>query len=318
LPDLSFQYVDYAAWQRDWLQGPALEAQLDHWGERLAGVAELALPTDRPRPAVASWRGDERSATVPKSTLDAVRTLARSEGATLYITLLAAFQVLLHRHSGQVDIAVGSPIAGRVYPDLEGLIGFFANTLVMRGDLSGNPDFRELLRRVRQVAMDAFAHQDVPFEELVALLHPERSPDRTPLFQVMFALQNAPLPVLRTPGLNLTPIELPSRSAKFDLTLFASEDTDGLRLTMEFSSDLFDAATVDRRLTHYRVLIEEIVADPDRRIGALRMLASGERDQLLGGWSSSATDEVTLVFDEADDDAISSLDETALGGARVP
>jgi amino acid adenylation domain-containing protein len=311
LPELLIQYADYAVWQRNWFQGPALEMQLAHWRERLAGVAELELTTDRPRPAIASQRGGERSMILPKSTLDAVRALGRGEGATLYITVLAAFQVLLHRHSGHVDIAVGSPIAGRVHPDLEGLIGLFANTLVLRSDLSGNPSFRELLRRVRRTAMDALAHQDVPFDELVALLHPQRSPDRTPFFQVMFVLQNDPLPALRTPGLVLTTIELPSWTSKFDLTLFASEGSEGLRLTMEYSSDLFDSATADRLLAHYHVLIEEIIADPDRSIGALRMLTQAERELLLGGWSAASTDELTLTFDDVDDDAIAALDAPA-------
>jgi amino acid adenylation domain-containing protein len=308
LLELPFQYADYAVWQRDWLQGPALEAKLNHWREFLTGVDVLELPTDRRRPAVASRQGGERSATLPKSTLDAVRDLGRGEGSTLYITLLAAFQVLLHRYSGQSDITVGSPVAGRLHSDLEGLIGFFVNTLVMRGDLSGNPGFRELLRRVRRAAMDAYAHQDVPFEELVARLHPDRGEGHTPLFQVMFALQNVPFPALSTPGLTLTPIVLPSRSSKFDLTLFASECAEGLHLTMEFSSDLFDAATVDRMLGHYQMLLEEIAADPDRPIDSLRMLTQAERDQLLVGWNALQADDLTLTFDETDDDADSSLD----------
>ncbi len=309
LPELPVQYVDYAVWQRDWLQGPALEAQLGYWRNQLASLPDLELPTDRPRLAVAGHRGGERSAIVPKGTLDAVRTLGRREGATLYVTLLAAFQVLLHRHSGQVDIAVGSPIAGRARTELEGLIGLFVNTLVMRGDLSGNPGFRELLRRVRRTAMDAYAHQDVPFDRLVTLVHPDRNASRTPVFQVMFALQNAPMPALRTPGLLLTPIELPSRTAKFDLTLFAWEVSEGLRLTMEYRTDLFDAATVDRMLAHYQILLGEIIAHPDRPIGALSLLTPDERNQLLVGWNDAAIDDFALTFDEPDDDAHSSLYE---------
>ncbi|MGP0067608.1 MAG: amino acid adenylation domain-containing protein [Isosphaeraceae bacterium] len=302
-PELPVQYVDYAVWQRNWLQGPALEAQLDYWRNQLRSSPDLELPTDRPRPAVASHRGGERSAILPKSTLDALRALGRREGATLYVTLLAAFQVLLHRYSGQVDITVGSPIAGRARTELEGLIGFFVNTLVLRGDLSGNPGFRELLRRVRRTAMDAYAHQDVPFDKLVTLVHPDRNASRTPLFQVMFALQNAPMPALQTPGLLLTPLELPSRSSKFDLTLFAWEVAEGLRLTLEFRSDLFDAATADRMLAHYQILLEEIIAHPDRPIGALSMLTQEERNQLLVGWNDAAIDDFALNFDEPDDDA---------------
>nr|UXE46115.1 linear gramicidin synthase subunit B [uncultured bacterium] len=302
-PELPIQYADYTVWQRNWLQGPALEAQLDYWRDRLANIPDLELPTDRPRPSVAVQRGDERSAILPKTMLDAVRALGRGEGATLYMTLLAAFQVLLHRYSGQSDIAVGSPVAGRSRPELEGLIGCFVNTLVMRGDLSGDPGFRELLRRIRKTAMEAYAHQDVPFEKLVTLVHPNRNSSRSPLFQVMFALQNAPLPALRTPGLLLTPIELPSRCSKFDLTLFAWESAEGLRLTMEFDTDLFDAATVDRMLAHYGVLLEEIIAHPDRPIGGLSMLTPDERDQLLTGWNAAAIDDFSTTFDEADDHA---------------
>jgi acyl carrier protein len=303
LAELPIQYADYAAWQRDWLQGPALETQLAYWKDRLASLPDLELPTDRPRQAGGGPQGGERSAIVPKATLDAMRDLGRREGATLYMTLLAVFKVLLHRHSGQVDFAVGSPIAGRTRPELEGLIGFFVNTLVMRGDLSGNPGFREFLRRVRRAAMDAYAHQDVPFEKLVTLVRPDRHSGRSPLFQAMFALQNAPLPAPRPPGLILTPIELPSRSSKFDLTLFATEVAEGLRLTMEFRSDLFDAATADRMLARYGILLEEIIAHPDRPIGGLSMLTPAERDQLLMGWNTAATEGFSLPFDEPDDDA---------------
>jgi hypothetical protein len=308
-PELPIQYADYTVWQRDWLQGPALEAQLDYWRDRLANVPDLELPTDRPRPSVAAQRGGERSVILPTTTLDAVRALGRGEGATLYMTLLAAFQVLLHRYSGQSDIAVGSPVAGRSRPELEGLIGFFVNTLVMRGDLSGNPGFRELLRRVRRAAMEAYAHQDVPFEKLVTLVHPDRNSSRSPLFQVMFALQNAPLPALQTPGLLLTPIELPSRCSKFDLTLFAWESAEGLRLTMEFDTDLFDAATVDRMLAHYGILFEEITAHPDRPIGGLSMLKPDERDRLLAGWNAAAIDDFSTTFDEPDDDGPPFMEE---------
>ena len=167
LPELPIQYADFAVWQRSWLAGKVLEAQLDYWTKQLRGMPELELPSDRPRPPATSQRGGERSTTVPKTTLEAVRALGRNEGATLYMTLLAAFQVLLHRYTGQDDFAVGTPIAGRTRPELEGLIGLFVNTLVMRGDLSGDPGFRELLRRVRRTAIEAYSHQDLPFEQIV-------------------------------------------------------------------------------------------------------------------------------------------------------
>ena len=290
LPPLAVQYADYAAWQRDWLKGEVLEQQLGYWTAQLGGLAPLELPTDRPRPAVPSGRGDERIATVPAGLLDAVRALGRREGATLYMTLLAAFQALLHRYSGQDDIAVGSPIAGRDRPELEELIGFFVNTLVLRGDLTGDPSFRELLRRTRRTALGAYAHQDLPFERLVSALDDGPESGRTPLFQVMFALQNAPLPAPRSPELALTPLEAPSGTAKFDLTLFAAEESGGLRLTMEYSTDLFDPATVDRMLAHYRVLLGAVVAHPDRPIGALPMLTEDERWRVLEEWNRTATD----------------------------
>ena len=308
-PELPIQYADYAVWQRNWIQGPALERS-SITGESSLRVCPISsCPWTGPGPPspaseAANGRRSCRRAPSMRCGLS-----DRREGATLYVTLLAAFQVLLHRHSGQVDIAVGSPIAGRARTELEGLIGFFVNTLVMRGDLSGNPGFRELLRRVRRTAMDAYAHQDVPFEKLVTLVRPDRRSSRAPLFQVMFALQNAPLPALRTPGLLLTPIELPSRSSKFDLTLFATESAEGLQLTMEFSRDLFDAETAERMLSHYRILLEEIIAGPDRPIGALCMLTEEERKQLLVRWNDSAIDDFALSFDETDDDANSSLHE---------
>jgi hypothetical protein len=302
LPEPTIQYADYAVWQRNWLQGAVLEAQLDYWTDQLADVPVLELPTDRPRPPVACQRGGERSMSLPKTTLEAVRALGRHEGATLYMTLLAAFQVLLHRYSGQEDIAVGFPIAGRTRPELEGLIGFFVNTLVIRGDLSRDPGFRELLRRIRRTAIEAYTHQDLPFEKLVTIAHPDRDACRTPLFQVMFALQNAPLPALRAPELLLTPLDPTSGSSKFDLTLFATEVPEGLRLTMEYSTDLFDAATVDRMLAHYRILIEEIIAHPDQPIGALRMLTEEERRQVLVGWNAAANDDLAAEFDGLEDD----------------
>jgi amino acid adenylation domain-containing protein len=291
LPEPAIQYADFAAWQREWPRGEALRRQLDYWTAQLAGLPLLELPTDRPRPAVPSGRGAERTALIPRDLLDAVRALGRQEGATLYMTLLAAFQVLLHRYSGQDDIAVGSPIAGRTRPELEDLIGLFINTLVLRADLKGHPGFRELLRRTRRTAIDAYAHQDLPFERLVTALQPDRESGRSPLFQVLFDLHNAPLPSLRSPNMVLTPLGAPSGTAKFDLTLLAAESADGLGLIMEYSSDLFDAATVDRMLAHFRILLEAVVVQPDQPVGALPMLTEEERRQVLDGWSGGGSDD---------------------------
>ena len=307
LPEPAIQYADYAVWQRNWLQGAVVEAQLDYWTEQLAAVPDLDLPTDRPRPPALSERGAERSTILPPTNLEAVRALGRREGATLYMTLLAAFQVLLSRYSGKEDITVGTPIAGRTRPELEGLIGCFVNTLVVRGDLSGNPGFRELLRRIRRTTIEAYTHQDLPFEKLVTIAHRDRAADRAPLFQVMFALQNVPIPSVRVPELLLTPLELPSQTSKFDLTLFATEVPEGLRLTMEYSTDLFDAARVDRMLAHYLILLEEIVIRPDQPIGAIRMLTEEERAQLLMGWNATAVDDLAMVLDGPDSDELDSL-----------
>jgi amino acid adenylation domain-containing protein len=300
LPEPAVQYADYAISQRNWLQGASLDAQLDYWTGQLAGVRPLELPTDRPRPLVASQRGGERSTTLPRATVDAARALGRREGATLYMTLLAVFQVLLHRYSGQEDIAVGSPIAGRSRPELEGLIGFFVNTLVMRGDLSVDPAFRELLSRVRRKAVEAYGHQDVPFEKLVSVVQPERDGSRSPLFQVMFALQNVPVPALRAPELIVTPLDIPSVTSKFDMTLFATEVSDGLRLTLEYSTDLFDAPTADRMLAHYRILLEEVITDPEQPIGAIPMLTPEERRHVLEDWNAEIAGDIVAESDGAD------------------
>ena len=290
LPEPNIQYADFAAWQRSWLSGDVLRRQLDYWTGQLSGIAPLELPTDRPRPAAPTGAGGERYAIIPREQFDAVRALGREEGTTLFMTMLAAFQVLLHRYSGQTDVAVGCPVAGRTRAETEDLIGFFINTLILRGDLNGSPSFRELLRRTRRTAIDAYAHQDLPFERLVTEMHPDRESSRSPLFQVMFSLQNTPLPSLRSEELALTPLESPSGTAKFDLTLVAAEWPEGLRLTMEYSSELFDPLTVDRMLAHLGILLEGIVAQPDRPVNALPMLTEEERRQVLGGWGGDLDD----------------------------
>ncbi len=307
LPEPQLQYADYAVWQRDWLQGDVLQSQLDYWHSQLAGTSLLELPTDRPRLPAMSQRGAERSIIVPKAVLSAIKTLGRKGGSTLFMTLLSAFQVLLHRYSGQTDIVVGSPIAGRTRSELEGLIGFFVNTLVLRGDLSGDPTFRELLRMVRRVALGAFAHQDLPFEKLVGVLHPGRDASRTPIFQVMFVLQNAPLPIPNSPDLKLSPVEAISGTAKFDLTLNASETEQGLKVTIEYSTDLFEEATIDRMLGHFQTLLEGIVANPDQSIGTLPMLSEEERRRLLSQWDEPGSDDLSNLSDEELDSMLMDL-----------
>ena len=241
----------------------------------------LELPTDRPRPAVQAYRGARHAFVIPLPLTEALKALSRQEGVTLFMILLAAFQTLLYRYTGQTDVVVGSPIAGRIRTEIEGLIGCFVNALVLRTDLSGDPTFHELLGRVREVALEAYAHQELPFEKLVEELRPERSLSYEPMFQVMFILQNAPQSTLKLPGLTLSPSMVSNGAAKFDLTLYMTETEDGLRGSLEYNSDLFDAATMARLAGHWQTLLEGIVADPAQRLSALPLLTDAERQQLL-------------------------------------
>ncbi|MGH7824577.1 MAG: amino acid adenylation domain-containing protein [Candidatus Binatia bacterium] len=290
LPELLAQYSEYAAWQRKWLQGPVLQSQLSHWKKQLDRLPTLQLPTDRPRPPVQSYRGARQSLALCKELSDQLKALSRTQAVTLYITLLAAFQTLLHRYTGQETIAVGSPIAGRSRPQFEGLIGFLVNTLVLRGDLSGNPTFRELLVRMREVALAAYDHQDVPFEKLVEELEPERNLGHSPLFQVAFAFQNVPSQAVEFPGLSVSPMEIDGGTAKFDLLLSIEEGRQGLAGKLEYSTDLFSAATTARMLGHFKTLLESIVADPDQRLSGLAILTPAEKQQLLVEWNQSRVD----------------------------
>jgi amino acid adenylation domain-containing protein/FkbM family methyltransferase len=290
LQELPIQYVDYAVWQRQRLQGEVLEKALSYWRQQLHNVSTLQLPTDRPRPAVQTFHGAHQSLVLPKELAEQLKTLSRRQRCTLFMTLLAAFQTLLHRYTGQTDIAVGSPIAGRMWVEVEGLIGFFVNTLVLRTDLAGNPSFRELLTRVREVALEAYTHQELPFEKLVEELQPERHLSHSPLFQVAFVLQNTPRTALKSEGLMLSPVEVDSGTAKFDLMLFMYEETDGLRGVMQYNTDLFDKATMLRLLEHFRTLLEGIAANPEQRLADLPLLTPAERHQLLVEWNDTHKD----------------------------
>ncbi|HEX8282859.1 MAG TPA: amino acid adenylation domain-containing protein [Pyrinomonadaceae bacterium] len=291
LEELPVQYADFAVWQRAHLAGGALDRQLGYWREQLAGApAALELPTDRPRPAVLGDAGATRSLAVSAEVAQSLKELGRKEGATLFMTLLAAWQSLLSKYSGQEDIVVGSPIANRNRAETEGLIGFFVNTLVLRTDLSGDPEFRELLRRVRGVTLGAYAHQDLPFERLVEELQPERSLSHTPLFQSLFALQSTMPETLEATGLALESWEPEQERAKFDLTLAAIEAGGALNLTLEFKTELFDAATAERMLGHFARLLEGIAADPGRRLSELELLGDNERRRLLVEFNDTATD----------------------------
>ncbi len=289
LPALPIQYVDFAAWQREWLEGEEMERQLSYWRRQLGDSPPvLELPTDRPRQPVQTFRGARRSFRLPSGLAKGLDHLGREHGATLFMTLLAAFQTLLSRYSGQQDICVGTPIANRNRAETESIIGFFVNTLVLRGDLAGNPSFRELLDRTRKVALEAYAHQDIPFEKLVDALQPARDLSHSPLFQVMFVHQQSEIQSLEIPGLTLQPLEVDTGTAKFDLTLTTVEEDSGLRGEFEYNADLFEPATIDRMIGHFQRLLQEIVEDPDRRIGALPLLEESERRRLLMEWSRSS------------------------------
>ncbi|AUB35492.1 Glutamate-1-semialdehyde aminotransferase [Nostoc flagelliforme CCNUN1] len=291
LPELAIQYVDFAVWQRQFLLGEVKDVQLAYWQTQLAGApALLELHTDRPRPAVQSFRGAQQSFTLSQDLSAALNHLSRKQGVTLFMTLLAAFDTLLYRYTGQADILVGSPIANRNHSEIEGLIGFFVNTLVLRTDMSGDPSFGELLTRVREMTLAAYAHQDLPFELLVEALQPERNLSHTPLFQVAFVLQNAPMPQIDMPGLTLSSWTADNQTAKFDLTLTLESTSDGLVGAWEYNTDLFDTATISRMSGHFQTLLAGIVAHPEQPISQLPLLTASEQQQLLFGWNDTQTE----------------------------
>ncbi|HEX5753854.1 MAG TPA: amino acid adenylation domain-containing protein [Archangium sp.] len=285
LAGLPIQYADYARWQREWLRGEVLEAQLAWWREQLRGAPPaLELPTDKPRPPVQSYRGAWHRIHLPLALTEGLRELSRREGVTLFMTLLAGWQILLHRYSGQEDVCVGSPIAGRGHAGLEGLIGFFVNMLVMRARVRGEEPFRVLLGRVRETALGAYEHQDVPFEMLVDALKPTRDTSRAPLFQVAFALNHA-APQLALPGVVSRPVELHSQTAKNDLLLALTETEEGLEGGLEYNTALFEASTLARMAGHLRTLLEGVVADAGQRVSELPLMGEAERAQVLVEWN---------------------------------
>ncbi|RKH00097.1 non-ribosomal peptide synthetase [Corallococcus sp. CA053C] len=289
LSELPLQYADYSAWQRERLSGEVLDAQLGYWKTKLQGLPPaLELPTDRPRPALRTSKGAQYGVKLDGALTRELKALSRKQGATLYMTLLAAFQTLLHRYTGQVDVAVGSPIANRTRVETEGLIGFFVNTLVMRGDLSGAPGFTELLGRVKGTTLEAYAHQEVPFEKLVEVLAPARDLARTALFQVMLVLQNAPAPSLELGAVKLEMLTVDSGTSKFDLTL-SLVDGEELEGFLEYSTDLFEEETVARLMGNFRRLLEAIIAKPEQSIATLPLLSEEERQTLLVTWNATAT-----------------------------
>ncbi|HEY0783342.1 MAG TPA: amino acid adenylation domain-containing protein, partial [Thermoanaerobaculia bacterium] len=302
-PELPVQYADFAIWQREWLAGEVLAAQVSYWRDELAGAPTvLALPTDRPRPAVRRLRGASEPARLSAELTGALRALGLREGGTLFMTLLSGFLALLSRLSGQTDVLVGTAVANRTRLETEGLIGFFVNTLVLRGRVAEGPTFGELLGRMRQACLGAYAHQDLPFECLVEELEVPRSLSHGPLFQVMFVLQNAPSGELALPGLTLSFVEQRSTTAKLDLSLSLAEVAGELRGGIEYSTDLFDGMTVRRLVGHLEVLLRGAVAEPERRAAELPLLTAAERHQLALEWDDTAVergDELVLRRFEA-------------------
>ncbi len=288
LPELSIQYADFAAWQRDWLQGDILKEQLDYWRNRLSGTLPvLELPTDRARPPVQTYRGGNVRFALSRELIHALNRLSRQEGTTIFVTLLAAFKTLLLRYTGQEDILVGTPTANRNRADIEGLIGFFINTLVMRTDVSGNPTFRTLLHRVQETALGAQAHQDLPFEKLVEEVHSKRDFSRSPIFQILFSLLNTRMEPLELHGLEPAVLQFQDGGAKYDLSLNLEESEHGLEGGWSYNTDLFDKTTIERMAGHFRTLLEGIVSEPDARLHDFPLLTAEERQQLLLDWNQT-------------------------------
>ncbi|HYF52421.1 MAG TPA: amino acid adenylation domain-containing protein [Planctomycetota bacterium] len=288
LPPLDIQYADFSIWQREWLSGETLGKQLNYWKRKLGGLAVLDLPTDNPRPAKMTYEGRRLTFTLPAALSLELKQLARKERVSEYMLLLAAFKVLLRRYSGQTDIAVGSPIANRNRIELEKLIGFFVNTLVLRTDLGGNLTFRELLSRVRETCLDAYAHQELPFEKLVEELQPQRDPSRNPFFQTAFVLQNTPIAPLKLTNLVITPLPLHDGTAKFDLTLMMHESRGQFSGILEYRSDLFEDDTIRRMAGHLQTLLTGIVAQPETAISKLPLLSDLELHQVKH-WADTKT-----------------------------
>ncbi|HEU4768417.1 MAG TPA: amino acid adenylation domain-containing protein, partial [Pyrinomonadaceae bacterium] len=296
LPELPIQYADFAEWQRAWLRGERLDQQLEYWRKQLAGAPPLLeLPADRPRRVVQSFNGARESFVLSRESTSRLVELSRREDATLFMTLLAAFLVLLNRYTAESDIVVGTPVANRNRQELESLIGFFVNTLPLRADLSGDPPLRELLACVRNICLDAYAHQDVPFEMLVQELSPARDPGRNPIFQVMFALQNMPEAAAQPAALAITPVDVNTARAQFDLTLDVTQADGQLHAGLVYNTDLFDTTTIERMASHFQLLLAGIADNVDRPIGALPLLTATELRQLLVEWNDTAKELTTEV-----------------------
>lgn len=290
LAELTIQYADFAVWQRQEFKGEFLDKQLEYWKTQLKGApTQLYLPTDAPRSTVQSFSGNHQYFHISSPLTDSLKQLSQANESTLFMLLLATFVILLGRYSGQEEVVVGSPIANRTHHELEGLIGFFVNMLVLRFNLAGNPPFEDFLAHVKQVCLQAYAHQDMPFEKLVEVLTPERRLNHSPLFQVLFVLQNVPTAELQLTELEVVPVEMDLKTAQFDLTLALKEAPSGLMGNIEYSTDLFQEATITRLIGHFQTLLEAIVIHPQQKIYTLPLLMSQEREQLLKTWNATTT-----------------------------
>src|SRR5215475_979066 len=291
LPPPKLQYADYAVWQRKHCQGATLERHLAYWRKQLAGSpASLELPTDHPRPAVQSFHGAKLPIAISQDLAGRLSLFSRSQGATLFMTLLAAFQVLVSRWSQQDDIVVGTPIANRNRAELEDMMGFFANTLALRTRFREGASFRDVLAQVKETTLGAYDHQDLPFEKLVEEIQPERNLSHNPLFQVLFSLQNVVRPDFELPGLTLRFMDLEQIAAKFDISVFLSESLEGVGGRLEYNTDLFDGETIERMVLHYCQLLETVLASPKKRVSELPLLTEGERRQVLAEWNATQRD----------------------------
>jgi amino acid adenylation domain-containing protein len=291
LPDLDIQYADFVLWQKEWLRGETLDAQVSYWKQQLSGApALLSLPTDRPRPVVQTFRGATHTWQWSRTLSDKLHDLSRSAGVSLYMTLLAACKTLLYRYSNQTDIVVGTPIANRNRGELEPLIGFFVNTLALRTNVAGSQTFRELLARVRETALGAYLHQELPFEKLVEELSPERSLSYQPIFQVMFIFNNAPLPDFHLPELSIRGLEWSNEVSKFDLTFIMMETGEGLKGFCDYSSNLFDSTTIERMVHHFEMLLESVAGDAEQTLDQLPLLREAGQRQLIVEWNDTRAD----------------------------
>jgi len=291
LSELSIQYADFAQWQKEWLQGDTLSRQLDYWKKQLgSNPPALNLPTDYPRPKEQTFDGASETLKLSPALTQSFRALSQQQGTTLFMTFMAAFKTLLFRYTGQDDILVGTPIANRPRAEVERLIGFFVNTLVMRSDLSGNPTFLELLDRVREVSLEAYAHQDLPFEKLVEELQPERDLSYNPLFQVMFDIQPAPTPIDTLPNLTIESLETDNKISHFDLSLSIIETEAQISVILEHNTNLFNRATISKMLEHFHILLAGIAANPNQRLSDLPLLSDAEKQRLLVEWNDTQVD----------------------------